>query len=98
MASLEISVPEDAKTKLPVRRGKGCPNCRQTGLRGRNGVFEVLVVNEGINHLIREDADAQQIYRAAREDGMVSLRESALGQLAGGHTVFEEVVRVLGGV
>ena len=96
--ALEISVTVDAKAKLPVKRGKGCPHCRQTGLRGRNGVFEVLVVNEEINRLIRTDADAQQIYQAGREDGMVSLRESALGQLAGGKTIFEEVVRVLGGV
>ncbi|MBN1946375.1 MAG: Flp pilus assembly complex ATPase component TadA [Bradymonadales bacterium] len=95
-AALEIQIPPGSSAHLPVRLGDGCPRCRDTGLFGRTGVFEVLPINDSIRKLIREDADATQIYRAARADGMVSLRESAIRHLAEGRTPFEEVVRVLG--
>ncbi len=95
-AALDIKIPEGASTQLPVRRGQGCPRCRETGLYGRIGVYEVLPVTNTIRNLIREDADAKVIYKAARTDGMVSLRESAIRQLAEGRTQFDEVIRVLG--
>ena len=94
--ALDIRVPEGASTKLPVRVGKGCPRCRQTGLYGRLGVYEVLPVDRTIRNLIRTDADANEILSAAKADGMVSMRESAIRHLAQGRTAFAEVVRVLG--
>jgi type II secretory ATPase GspE/PulE/Tfp pilus assembly ATPase PilB-like protein len=63
---------------------------------GRAGVFEVLPMAENIRTLIRENGDAKQIFKAARADGMISLRESAIRLLAEGKTSFAEVLRVLG--
>ena len=95
-AALDIHVPEGASTHLPVKVGAGCPRCRQTGLYGRIGVYEVLAVDNTIRRLIRGDADSKEIYSSACADGMVTLREAAIRHLAQGRTSFSEVVRVIG--
>ena len=95
-AALEIHVPEGASTRLPVQVGAGCPRCRQTGLYGRVGVYEVLPTTNTIRRLIRNDADAKEIHSAACADGMVTLREASIRHLAQGRTSFSEVVRVIG--
>ncbi len=95
-AALDIRIPEGAATRLPVRLGAGCPRCRDTGLFGRVGIYEVLPVTQTIRTLVRDSADAKEIFKAARADGMVALRESAIRQLAEGRTTFAEVMRVLG--
>ncbi len=81
---------EDA---LHVWEGTGCVHCRNTGLFGRTGIFELLRVNDTIRELILEQADAAAILRAARADGTLTLREAAIRKLAGGVTCFDEVIR-----
>ena len=80
--------------QLKVAAGAGCPECRQTGMKGRTGVFEVLPVTERIRKLITAKAHAPEITKVARQDGMMTLRESAIRRLAEGVTPFEEVLRV----
>ncbi|MCB9739910.1 MAG: type II/IV secretion system protein [Deltaproteobacteria bacterium] len=77
-----------------VWRGQGCPVCRGTGLKGRVGVFEWMVLDERLRKMVQEGADAVEIGRAAQRAGMRSLRESALKKLALGLTSAEEVIRV----
>ena len=72
----------------------GLPRCRGTGLYGRTGIFEVLDMTDGVRKLVAENADAAEIARQARADGMRTLREVAVHKLAAGLTSFEEVVRV----
>ncbi len=88
---------EISKSKEPVTlyRGKGCKNCKQSGYRGRIGIFEFLIVNERIKQLISTKASAQSIRQAARETvGMKSLREDGLSKVIKGTTTLEEVDRV----
>ncbi len=95
LMALGLPVPEDGPApQLPVYYGKGCVSCRHTGLRGRTGVFELLPVTERIRRLIQDGASSAEIVRAARQDGLKTLRESAIKRLAQGHTTFEEVLRV----
>jgi len=95
MMALGIPVPDDGPTpELPVFYGKGCVNCRGTGLRGRVGVFEVLEVDPRLQKLVVGRASAQELLKQARQDGLVTLREAAIEKLAGGITSFEEVLRV----
>ena len=77
-----------------MRWGEGCVDCRQTGLYGRTGVFEMLDVGKRVRALINEGKDANEIDRAARIEGMENLREAALRKLAEGLTTYEEVARV----
>ncbi|MBK04348.1 MAG: type II secretion system protein E [Deltaproteobacteria bacterium] len=76
--------------------GQGCPTCRNTGLKGRTGVFEILPVDNRIRALIHKQADAQTIRSEARANGMETLREDAIRKLAEGITSFEEVLRLMG--
>ncbi|MEY3014196.1 MAG: hypothetical protein RIT45_2931 [Pseudomonadota bacterium] len=77
-----------------VWRGTGCPVCRGTGLKGRIGVFEWMVVDERLRKLVQEGTDAVELGRAAHRAGMRTLREAALKKLALGLTSAEEVLRV----
>jgi general secretion pathway protein E len=92
--TLRLSVP-DGKS-VSVIEGQGCGDCRGTGYLGRTAIFEVLPIDEPVKHLIQEQADAPRITREAVQNGMRTLRQSALQKLAEGKTSFEEVVRVTG--
>jgi general secretion pathway protein E len=81
---------------LRVWEGDGCPRCRETGYYGRTGIFEVLEMNESLRKLIHARADAKTLFRAARMDGLVTLREAAVRKLAIGATTVEEVVAATG--
>ena len=94
VSALGIKVPVERRDRLAVRWGEGCVECRQTGLYGRVGVFEMLDVGRRVRGLISQGRDASEITNAARIEGMESLRDAAVRKLADGVTTFEEVVRV----
>jgi general secretion pathway protein E len=91
---LDIKLPPKASKSLPVHYGEGCIRCRQTGYFGRDGVFELLGVDDTIRKLIVDRAGSPEIRKAARANGMMSLRECAIKKLAQGITTFEEVLSV----
>lgn len=95
-ALLGIHMPPGQEQDLPVWYGAGCPTCRNTGLRGRTGLFEVMPIDSGIRRLVTNGADAAEIRAEATANGMSTLREAAIRKLALGQTSFEEIVRVLG--
>ncbi len=80
--------------ELMVAVGDGCVKCRNTGLYGRSGVFEVLELDDKIRKFITTRANAKDLMRQARQDGLVTLREAAIRRLAKGLTSFDEVLRV----
>jgi general secretion pathway protein E len=93
--ALNMQVPEGrAAPELPVWEGEGCVHCRHTGLLGRTGVYEVMPINDRMRRLVAEKKDAPELMRAARMDGMMTLRECAIKKMAHGVTSFGEVVRV----
>jgi general secretion pathway protein E len=94
VAALGIKVPVERRERLAVRWGEGCAECRHTGLYGRTGCFEMLDVGRRVRELIKKGEDAHEIARAARVEGMETLRESALRRLAAGTTTYEEVNRL----
>jgi general secretion pathway protein E len=94
VGTLKMKVSRDRGRKLPVFYGEGCPTCRGTGYYGRTAIFEVLPVTEKIVRMINQRTDSVEIQKAARLDGMMTLREVAVKKLAQGITTFEEVVRV----
>ncbi len=92
---LNINLPPRSGKTLPVYYGKGCVRCRGTGYYGRTAIFELLEIDEVVRQLVAEEAPAPDIRKAARANGMVSLRESAIKKMAQGKTTFEEVVTVM---
>jgi type IV pilus assembly protein PilB len=76
-------------------RGKGCKACRNTGFRGRTGIYELIALNEEIRKLILENASTTAIRQAAkRSQNMNSLREDGLAKVLKGITTLEEVDRI----
>ena len=75
-------------------KGKGCKGCLQTGLRGRVGIFELMVPDEKIRELISAKASADQIRKTAIRAGMQLLRENGQKKINDGITTKEEVMRV----
>lgn len=73
-------------------RGTGCPHCRNTGYRGRSGLYELLVMNEVIAEKIIERAPSPQIVAAGRSSGLRLLREDGWIKVRAGITTPDEVV------
>ncbi|MCM8811819.1 MAG: Flp pilus assembly complex ATPase component TadA [Candidatus Omnitrophica bacterium] len=93
----ELPQPIREKVKLPegtYYRAKGCAECRNTGFRGRIGVFEILEVDEKMRELISKGANATELRKAAKENGMKSLFQSGIEKTAAGITTLEEVFSV----
>ncbi len=81
------------KVDFKIYRGEGCKHCRGTGYKGRIGVFETLLVTGTIREAILQKATNMEIEKKAIEEGMLTLRESALRKLREGVTTLEEVIR-----
>lgn len=75
-------------------RGSGCSFCNQTGLKGRVAVYELLVVTDRMRDAILEGHSGVELKRMAINEGMNTLRTSALRKFAEGLTTLEEVLRV----
>jgi type IV pilus assembly protein PilB len=73
----------------------GCSACSKTGYKGRLALHEVMVVTEEIERLAVERASAAVIGRAARADGMTTLRDDGMLKVREGTTSFEEILRVV---
>jgi type IV pilus assembly protein PilB len=73
--------------------GRGCPNCNDTGYKGRKGIYELLTVSDAIRNLINDRAPTVVVRQKAIELGMVTLREDGLRGIYAGETTVEEVLK-----
>jgi type IV pilus assembly protein PilB len=79
----------------PVYRGHGCTACGGTGFSGRVGVYEIYRPTNTIRKLINDRGSEADLRFAARQAGMVPLREDALAKIKAGITSPDEVLRVV---
>ena len=77
-----------------VFRSVGCEICNHTGYRGRTAIHELLDLSDNIRELVIARRPGSEIRRAATEEGLGSLRESALRLVFEGQTTFHEINRV----
>jgi general secretion pathway protein E len=82
------------RVKCVSCKGKGCPECRGTGFKGRKAIGELLVMNDELRELIVARAPARRLKEAARAAGTLPLREAALALVDAGETTLEEINRV----
>jgi type IV pilus assembly protein PilB len=73
--------------------GKGCPECNNTGYKGRKGIYELLEISEPIRELITQRAPSVVIRQKAIELGMTTLRSDGLRSIFEGLTTIEEVLK-----
>ena len=74
-------------------RGRGCPDCAQSGYRGRRGIYEWLPMTEALRELVTEEAPAQRIRQQAQAEGRRTLRDDGLRAVWAGETTLEEVMK-----
>jgi type II secretion system protein E len=84
-------LPPDVKT---VWKGTGCDDCRGTGYRGRQGVFELLVVDDEMREMILKREAANRLKKYAIDHGMRTLRDDGWDRVRAGVTTAEEVLRI----
>ncbi len=75
------------------RKGKGCSDCKNTGHRGRFGIFEIFVIDDEARKLIYDKVPSSVLRARAREMGMRTLREDGARKVLAGLTTPEEVIR-----
>ncbi|WP_370600252.1 GspE/PulE family protein [Pseudomonas nitroreducens] len=90
----ELTRPWNAPLPSNAHRAVGCLECRDTGYRGRAGVYEIMLLSETVKEQISADTDLIPLRRQAFKEGMRSLRLSGAQKVAAGLTTIEEVLRV----
>ena len=73
--------------------GRGCPNCNDTGYKGRKGIYELLVVNDAIRAMINDRVPTAVLRQRAMEDGMRTLRQDGIRGIFDGEITIEEVLK-----
>jgi general secretion pathway protein E len=90
------SLTEGRKIPRPatVYRPVGCPECRQTGYRGRTGLYELLTVTQPFSKLIKAETDIHALRQQSMDDGLKPLRVAGALKITEGVTTAEEVLKV----
>ncbi|MEX5545090.1 GspE/PulE family protein [Pseudomonas pergaminensis] len=94
---VRVLCPHCKRAQGEVHEAVGCVECRNSGYRGRAGVYEIMVLNEELKTLITPGADVQVLRQAAVAQGMCSLRRAGLQKVEAGLTTMAEVLRVTPG-
>src|SRR6476646_10160598 len=80
--------------RVPLYEGPGCIECAGTGFRGRTAIHELLDLSDRVREMILAKKPTSEIRRAAREESMRFLRESALDKVRNGMTTLKEINKV----
>jgi len=75
-------------------QGAGCEKCRQTGYKGRIGIYELFILDDDLRDVISHNPTLTELRRQAAEKGMRNLRHDGLAKVAAGQTTVEEVMCV----
>ncbi len=91
---LDLSGLDDADRNRDFFVGRGCYQCHGTGFHGRTAVCELLSLNDRLRELILEQRSTTELKRAAREEGVISIRDHALEKVFSGVTTLAEINKV----
>jgi type II secretory ATPase GspE/PulE/Tfp pilus assembly ATPase PilB-like protein len=91
---LESNISLDMARTRTLYQGRGCLDCNGTGFRGRMAISELLELSDRVREFILQRKPSSEIKRAAREEGMVTLRESAVKRFLEGSTTLREINKV----
>jgi type IV pilus assembly protein PilB len=75
-------------------KGKGCDRCRKTGYSGRLGIYEMMVMDDGMRDIITRNPDVTHLRKLCRERGLVTLRQDGFEKVMKGLTTVDEILRV----
>ena len=89
-----LTAPWKAEKPKKIYRPVGCLECRNTGYRGRQGIYEIMPMTPEVQEYIEKECDLAAMRRQAMKQGMRTLRLSGAQKIAAGTTTVEEVMRV----
>jgi len=89
---LRIGIPEEEIGTFEVYEGKGCKDCGDTGMAGRNGIFEVMPISTVLERMILQGASVPELREQACKEQMLTLRQAAIKKLKDGMTNIQEVL------
>ncbi len=92
-ALIKIGVPKDKVKEANFFIGVGCPECNNSGYKGRIALYEIMSVKDELKELILQGAAASELKKEAIRLGMLTLRQSGLRKALAGVTSIEEVLR-----
>ncbi|HEY8666025.1 MAG TPA: ATPase, T2SS/T4P/T4SS family [Tepidisphaeraceae bacterium] len=75
-------------------KGKGCDRCRRTGYAGRLGIYELLVMDDGLRDMVTRNPNVTELRKLCRERGLVTLRQDGFNKVLKGLTTIDEILRV----
>ena len=90
----DLGITDEAWSSGEFFVGAGCDKCFQTGYRGRTGIYELMLINEGIQNLIYNRESAGTIKKVALNAGLQTLRMDGARKVLNGTTTVSEVLRV----
>jgi type IV pilus assembly protein PilB len=96
----EYTLPRELAQELGLKEGlrifrpKGCPTCKETGYKGRIGIFEILIMDDEIREMVMRKSPSDLIRKVAKEKGMAEMKEDALRKVSLGITSLEEALSV----
>ena len=90
----ELTAPFTIKPPSQLYKPVGCLECRNTGFKGRVGIYEILLGGDSVMSSITDQTDIQQLKKISIKEGMRPLRISGAQKVAAGLTTIEEVIRV----
>ena len=77
-----------------VYKGKGCPACNFTGMKGRVAIYEVMPMTEELRDLVLKNGSTAELRAMAQSQGMKTLRQAGLQKVLEGVTTVDEILRV----
>ncbi|MGA2071589.1 MAG: GspE/PulE family protein, partial [Sedimentisphaerales bacterium] len=80
---------------IQIYKGAGCNSCRNTGYRGRRGVFEIFTISPQIRKMITDGCSDGQFKQQAIQEGMRTLTKAAIDEVLSGGTTIDELMRVV---
>ena len=89
--------PSAPRQALRLWKGVGCRACRNTGFRGRSGIYELMVTGDTIREMCGQRVNADVIRKKALSEGMTTLRTDGWRKVLQGKTTIEEIARVTAG-
>ncbi|NBO93035.1 MAG: type II/IV secretion system protein [Planctomycetia bacterium] len=87
----------EGKGPLKLWKGAGCRACRNTGFRGRAGIYELMITGDTIRDMCVQRVNASAIRNQALKEGMITLRQDGWRKVLAGRTTIDEVARVTAG-
>ena len=93
----DLGFSAEQASRVKAIKGKGCPKCKESGFKGRMGIYEVMKVTKPIKEAILKQATTPELKAIAVKEGFQTMQDMGRKMIASGDLNFREYERVLSG-